>query len=273
MTPFARPRALLIVYHDATPLSPATVVGIVPGEQQLHPPTSHTLSPPLCVLQSLTPLLIFVAAYHLCTSQPILIIVSMKTFVATLAFGLAVAELSPQQVVLQAPAKLPEQLQKPIDQAQNYIKGLTEEARQLWDEVTETYPEIWDNISRQTKPKPHIRKGDQQWDHIIRGRDVQSVWIENANGEQEREIEGKLESYSMRTKKVDPSELGVDRVKQYSGYLDDDEEDKHLFYCKNAGREIYATFLTMMKGFLNPETTLRMIPWFFGSMEALDVLR
>ena len=27
-------------------------------------------------------------------------------------------------------------------------------------------------------------------------------------------------------------ERGVDKVKQYSGYLDDDEEDKHLFYCE-----------------------------------------
>jgi cathepsin A (carboxypeptidase C) len=26
--------------------------------------------------------------------------------------------------------------------------------------------------------------------------------------------------------------LGVDKVKQYSGYLDDEEEDKHLFYCE-----------------------------------------
>merc|ERR1711981_497706 len=32
------------------------------------------------------------------------------------------------------------------------------------------------------------------------------------------------------TRAVDPSKLGVDTVKQYSGYLDDEEEDKHLFY-------------------------------------------
>jgi hypothetical protein len=33
-------------------------------------------------------------------------------------------------------------------------------------------------------------------------------------------------------KAVDPSKLGVDPgVKQYSGYLDDNENDKHLFYC------------------------------------------
>jgi len=59
-----------------------------------------------------------------------------------------------------------------------------------------------------------------------------SVWIENANGEKERAIDGKLEAYNLRTKNVDPSKLGVDTVKQYSGYLDDEQNDKHLFYCK-----------------------------------------
>jgi cathepsin A (carboxypeptidase C) len=41
-----------------------------------------------------------------------------------------------------------------------------------------------------------------------------------------------LEQYNLRGKKVDPSKLGVDTVKQYSGYLDDEANDKHLFYCK-----------------------------------------
>jgi cathepsin A (carboxypeptidase C) len=59
-----------------------------------------------------------------------------------------------------------------------------------------------------------------------------SVWVENANGQKERAIDGKLEQYNLRTKKVDPSKLGVDTVKQYSGYLDDEKNDKHLFYCK-----------------------------------------
>ncbi|PHH91392.1 hypothetical protein CDD83_647 [Cordyceps sp. RAO-2017] len=33
-----------------------------------------------------------------------------------------------------------------------------------------------------------------------------------------------------RVRQFDPSKLGVDTVKQMSGYLDDDEQDKHLFY-------------------------------------------
>lgn len=59
---------------------------------------------------------------------------------------------------------------------------------------------------------------------------IRSVWVENAQGEKERAIDGKLEHYNLRAKKVDPSKLGVDKVKQYSGYLDDEANDKHLFY-------------------------------------------
>lgn len=66
----------------------------------------------------------------------------------------------------------------------------------------------------------------------MKGADVQSIWVENANGEQERDVGGKLDDYNLRTRKVDPSSLGVDPdVKQYSGYLDDEANDKHLFYC------------------------------------------
>ena len=44
-------------------------------------------------------------------------------------------------------------------------------------------------------------------------------------------IEGKLDTYDLRVQTVDPSVLQVDPdVKQYSGYLDDNENDKHLFY-------------------------------------------
>jgi len=39
-----------------------------------------------------------------------------------------------------------------------------------------------------------------------------------------------LRTTASEQKKVDPSKLGVDTVKQYSGYLDDEKNDKHLFY-------------------------------------------
>lgn len=79
-------------------------------------------------------------------------------------------------------------------------------------------------------PKPHTRRPDSTWDHIVRGADVQHAWVDGPRG-WEREIDGHLAAYDLRAKAVDPSELGIDPgVKQFSGYLDDNEEDKHLFY-------------------------------------------
>ena len=94
------------------------------------------------------------------------------------------------------------------------------------------YPQAMDEARLLPTPKGHKRRPDSHWDHIIRGADVQSVWVENEQGERERHIDGKLNTYDLRAKSVDPALLGVDpKVKQYSGYLDDIENDKHLFYC------------------------------------------
>ena len=95
------------------------------------------------------------------------------------------------------------------------------------------YPGAMDQASFFSAPKKHSRRPDTHWDYLTKGADIQSVWIENEKGEREREIDGKLEDFDLRTKKVDPMSLGVDPgVRQYSGYLDDSENDKHLFYCK-----------------------------------------
>ena len=95
------------------------------------------------------------------------------------------------------------------------------------------FPEEMKSAAKPTMPKKHHRRPENYWDHYIRGADIESVWVENAKGDSEREIDGRLGDYNLRTKKVDPSELGVDPgVKQYSGYLDDEAEDKHLFYCE-----------------------------------------
>ena len=110
------------------------------------------------------------------------------------------------------------------------------------------FPESMDKASFFSTPKKHTRRPNSHWDHIVKGADIQSVWVENSKGEKEREIDGKLEDYSLRAKKVDPSGLGVDPgVKQYSGYLDDDENDKHLFYCmlSQVGLDITLTNLVL----------------------------
>ena len=109
---------------------------------------------------------------------------------------------------------------------------MTGEVKAIWDEVSMHFPEAMDKANFFSAPKPHVKKPASTWDYVVKGADVQSVWVENSKGEKEREIDGKLDTYNLRAKKVDPSKLGVDTVKQYSGYLDDEANDKHLFYCK-----------------------------------------
>ena len=117
---------------------------------------------------------------------------------------------------------------------QESLDSLSSEERSVWDEVSMMFPEEMKSATKPTLPKKHHRRPESYWDHYIRGADIERVWVENVKGEQEREVDGELGDYNLRTKKVDPSELGVDPgVKQYSGYLDDEAEDKHLFYCNS----------------------------------------
>ena len=121
---------------------------------------------------------------------------------------------------------------KPLKEAFGEISS---EAKAAWDEVTMLAPEAVAAFKKQTlgaKPKKHSRIPDKKWDHVVQGADVQALWVENEDGERRRKVGGKLDNFSLRAKKVDPAKLGVDKVKQYSGYLDDNEKDKHLFYCK-----------------------------------------
>lgn len=124
------------------------------------------------------------------------------------------------------------------DKIQEYeaaFGSMTSEARAVWDELALLVPNIADSIPPLTKPKKHARKPDSHWDFITKGADVQSVWTKaTADSPSHRAVGGDLEDYNLRTKKVDPAKLGVDTVKQYSGYLDDEANDKHLFYCKLA---------------------------------------
>jgi cathepsin A (carboxypeptidase C) len=161
----------------------------------------------------------------------------MKVAASALLVGAATAAIAPPQQILRLPEQLKDSITsdawtKPLHKFEEQLKSLTGEARRVWDEVALMFPESFDKAALFSTPKPHTRRADHEWDHVVKGADVQAVWVENAQGEKEREIDGKLENYNMRVKKVDPSVLGVDNVTQYSGYLDDEEEDKHLFYCE-----------------------------------------
>jgi len=163
----------------------------------------------------------------------------MKAFATTLLLGAAV--FAQEQQILKTPetvskfdAKAPYDPKKWAAEAaavQGAFEDLKAETQQLWDDAVAAL-ENTVGPTLLSQPKPATRRHNSEFDYHVSGADIQSVWVNNADGEKERAISGKLENYNMRVKKVDPAALGVDKVKQYSGYLDDEEEDKHLFYCK-----------------------------------------
>ncbi|KAL9050228.1 MAG: hypothetical protein Q9162_006763 [Coniocarpon cinnabarinum] len=118
---------------------------------------------------------------------------------------------------------------KVLKELEQTLNDLTSQAKDLYDDLSMEFPQALEAANFFSPPKKHHRKADSEWDHIIRGADVASSWIKTQDHER-RELDGNLHTYDMRVKAVDPSELGVDNVKQYSGYLDDNENDKHLFY-------------------------------------------
>ncbi|KJZ80255.1 Carboxypeptidase Y-like A [Hirsutella minnesotensis 3608] len=76
-------------------------------------------------------------------------------------------------------------------------------------------------------PKVIRPRPDDFWDHIVDGSKVQQLRKRDVSS---NKFENELAHYNLRAKAADPASLGVDTVKQYSGYLDDKEQDKHLFY-------------------------------------------
>ncbi|KAK9438526.1 carboxypeptidase Y precursor [Metarhizium brunneum] len=71
------------------------------------------------------------------------------------------------------------------------------------------------------------RRPDSFWDHIVKGAEIQDA---STKPGAHKRLDGELANYQLRVRQADPVALGVDKVKQLSGYLDDEEEDKHLFY-------------------------------------------
>ncbi|CAH0059005.1 unnamed protein product [Clonostachys solani] len=116
---------------------------------------------------------------------------------------------------------------KPFEELYGEMKS---EAKGIWDEVSLLMPDAIEAFKQTVagpKPKPATRRPDSHWDHIVKGEEVYKA---KASASSTGHADSYLKNYNLRAKSVDPSKLGVDTVKQYSGYLDDEEEDKHLFY-------------------------------------------
>ena len=165
----------------------------------------------------------------------------MRVSTSTLLLGAASAAVAQhEQQVL---GGLRDTVMPVVDSAQSSVQATFEslekafgampaEAKGLWQELSLLVPGFMEKAQNMvSRPKAHKRKPDSAWDHIVKGADIQNIWVET-DGVKHRKVDGSLEAYNLRAKKVDPSSLGVDKVKQYSGYLDDEANDKHLFYCK-----------------------------------------
>ncbi|KAK9379232.1 Alpha/Beta hydrolase protein [Kockiozyma suomiensis] len=85
---------------------------------------------------------------------------------------------------------------------------ISPETVKLWAEMERDFPEAVDALTFMAEPKPATKRDAGEYDFHVKAED--------------------LPGHALRIKK--PVDLGVDSVKQYSGYLDVEEEDKHFFY-------------------------------------------
>ncbi|KAI1933008.1 carboxypeptidase C [Ophidiomyces ophidiicola] len=130
----------------------------------------------------------------------------MKGFLSTLLLGVAATQVAAA----------------PADDVWS-ADMLDEAGKAHWADVKAALPDakIADFF---VKPQEHFRRPDSEWNHIVRGSEMDAAFA-GRNGAEN------LNDYSLRVKVVDPKKLGVDpNVKQYSGYLDDNGSGKHLFF-------------------------------------------
>lgn len=148
----------------------------------------------------------------------------------TLALGAAAYFPNPGQQPLTAnSAQLPSFISQAMDKVKATLGDInvSAEAAAAWTEMAKLYPE--DTISAlqamasKSKPKSGSKmRPDSHWDHIVDGEQMVSAMAGKVDGHE------KLKGTKLRIKK--PNGLGVDEnVKQYSGYLDV-EDDKHFFF-------------------------------------------
>ncbi len=158
----------------------------------------------------------------------------MKLLASTMLLGAAAAVAGPQQqhVFKNSAKEASEAWTNSVEKITETLKAFTDNPSRAWDDTAVQAAKAIKKM-RSVPAKPHTRRPDHQWDFITKGAAAKRGSKLNARGLPEQELDGKLDTYNLRTRKVDPAKLGVDPdVKQYSGYLDDEEADKHLFYCQ-----------------------------------------
>ncbi|AET40377.1 carboxypeptidase C PRC1 Ecym_5642 [Eremothecium cymbalariae DBVPG len=95
--------------------------------------------------------------------------------------------------------------------SQKDVDAIPENLKEVWSEMSNLFPEDTAKLQFVSKPRSNVRTRDD-WDFHVTSK--------------------KVESYKLRARALkDPAKLGIDPgVKQYSGYLDVEEGDKHFFF-------------------------------------------
>lgn len=133
--------------------------------------------------------------------------------------------------------QIPTFLSSAYSQLKALYGDIPPEAIPLWNEIAELYPgDTLEAIQRLTskgfKPKPVSKRPDSDYDYIITGDELESMFVTNIRtGERRKKFRsGNFKNKKLRVK--NPNHLGVDKdIKQLSGYLDVDD-DKHFFFCE-----------------------------------------
>jgi len=159
------------------------------------------------------------------------------TLASALPFALgATALITPADVkdTTQSKDEVPSYLSSTYSKLKALHGEIPSEAIPIWNEVAELYPgDTTDAIQRLAskgfKPKVASKRPDSDYDYIISGEELESMFnTQEGTGERRKKFGGNFKNKKLRIKK--PNSLGIDEnVKQLSGYLDVDD-DKHFFF-------------------------------------------
>lgn len=144
--------------------------------------------------------------------------------------------------------QIPAFLSSSYSQLKALYGDIPPEAIPIWNEMAELYPgdtleAVQKLVSKGFKPKQASKRPDSDYDYIITGDELESMFVtQKGTGERRKKFSsGNFKNKKLRVKK--PDSLGVDEnVKQLSGYLDVDD-DKHFFFCEAPTRASIAQLL------------------------------
>ncbi|CUM65067.1 uncharacterized protein PRCAT00002689001 [Priceomyces carsonii] len=89
------------------------------------------------------------------------------------------------------------------------LEKVPQATKSLWLDMMLQFPEAVSRLSFKSQPKKFTQKSKDAFDYLV--------------------MDAKVPGHQLRVKST-PEDLGIDKVKQYTGYLDVEEEDKHFFY-------------------------------------------